>query len=85
MDRDRTIRRAVQVRGGERRPGAAVTGWSVEVFLPWELFRGFANVPPTAPWRGNVYRIDRDAKWALGPAVRDQFHDMGNLAEFRFR
>lgn len=84
MDRNRIIRRAVQVRGGERRPGAAVTGWSIEVFLPWALFRGFVNVPPAASWRGNVYRIDRDSKWALGPAVRDQFHDMRNLAEFRF-
>jgi hypothetical protein len=82
MDRDRTIRRAVQVRGGECRPGAAVTGWSVEVFLPWDLFRGFANVPPASSWRGNVYRIDRDAKWALDPAVRGEFHDMANFAEF---
>ena len=85
MDRDRTIRRAVQVRGGERLPGATVTGWSVEVFLPWDLFRGFANVPPTAPWHGNVYRIDRDVKWALGSAVGGHFHDLVNFAEFRLR
>jgi hypothetical protein len=84
MDRDRTIRRAVQVRNGECRPGASVTGWSVEVFLPWELFRGFANVPAAAPWRGNVCRIDRDSKWALEPAVGGQFHAADRFPSFVF-
>ncbi len=80
MDRDRTIRRAVQVRGGPPCPGATVTGWSVEAFLPWELFRGFTNVPMQAPWHGNVYRIDRDSKWALAPATGGEFHDVGRFA-----
>jgi hypothetical protein len=84
MDGSRAIRRAVQVRGGPQAPGAAVQGWSLEVFLPWDLFRGFANVPPTGPWRGNVYRIDRDSTWALAPAVGSQFHDAQGFATFVF-
>ena len=86
MEGGRAIRRAVTVRGGQQRPGAAITGWSVEVFLPWDLFRGFANVPPQpdAPWRGNVYRIDRAAKWALAPETGPHFHNVNDFAELRF-
>lgn len=84
MDGMRTIRRAVQVRGGERRPGARVTGWSIEAFLPWDLFRGFANTPPRGPWHGNVYRIDRGAKWALGAATGGRFHDFARFPAFTF-
>ena len=84
MDQDRSIRREVRVRGGPQLPGATVSGWCAEVFLPWDLFRGFPNVPPESPWHGNVYRIDRDSKWALGTATGGDFHDYERFARFTF-
>ena len=78
---DRRVRHATHVRGGPPSPGAAVTGWSAEMFIPFTLLRGLGNVPP-APgtrWRANFYRIDHDSgtpswsAWATG--VKDTFHD----------
>lgn len=59
----REMRRATSVQGGVQAPGAAVTGWTAEFFLPFALLRGLGNVPP-APgmrWRANLYRIDYDS------------------------
>ncbi len=80
----RTIRWAVQVRGGDRHSGAHVTGWSIETFLPSDLFRGFANTPTRGPWHVNVYRIDRGAQWAHGPAACGSFHDFARFPAFTF-
>lgn len=88
VDGKRAIRRAVSTRGGPCEPGAQVSGWSVEAFLPWTLFQGFANVPPQREWRGNVYRIDqskgRCSKWALAPETGGGFHRMDGFATLRF-
>jgi hypothetical protein len=78
---DRRIRRATHVRGGPATPGAAVTGWSGEFFIPFALMLGFGNTPPKpgTRWRANFYRIDYDKNlqtlfaWAIG--VNNSFHD----------
>ena len=70
----RRVRRATAVRGGPAEPGAAVTGWSAEFFLPFALLAGLGNVPPVAGtrWRANLCRIDHDggarrlSSWADG-------------------
>jgi hypothetical protein len=87
---DRQIRRATAIRGGEKSPGAAVTGWSAEFFIPFALMRGLRNVPPTpgTTWRANFYRIEYDDNdqtlfaWATG--VRSSFHDFNNFGTIRF-
>lgn len=59
---ERKVRKATAVTGGEKKPGAAIAGWSAEVFIPYALLAPLRNVPPAAgaKWRANVYRVDYD-------------------------
>jgi hypothetical protein len=87
---DRRIRRATHVRDGEKSPGAAVTGWSAEFFIPFKLMSGFRNVPPKPGtiWRANFYRIDYDNRertlfaWSTG--VGNTFHDFKQFGSIIF-
>jgi hypothetical protein len=75
----RKTRKAVSVRGGPAESGASITGWTAEVFVPYDLFKPLQNVPPKSGtrWRANVYRMDYDggrtASWNWA-AVRGTFH-----------
>jgi hypothetical protein len=75
----RKTQKAVAVRGGPAAAGAAITGWSAEVFVPYDLLKPLSNVPPKSGtrWRANVYRMDYDggrtASWNWAP-VRGTFH-----------
>jgi hypothetical protein len=75
----RKTQKAVSVRGGAPKPGAAITGWSAEVFVPWDLLKPLQNIPPKSGsrWRANVYRMDYDAgrtvSWNWAP-LRGTFH-----------
>ena len=77
---ERKIRRTVHVIGGNQESGAAVTGWTVEIFIPYTLFKALKNVPPKpdTEWRGNFYRMDYDTgnriKWSWAP-VEGSFHE----------
>lgn len=55
-------RKATSVSGGDKKSGAAISGWTAEVFIPYELLKPLANVPPEAGtrWRANFYRVDYD-------------------------
>jgi hypothetical protein len=75
----RKTQKAVAVRGGEATTGASITGWTAEVFVPYDLLKPLSNVPPESGtrWRANVYRMDYDggrtASWDWSP-VRGTFH-----------
>ncbi|MCU0252126.1 MAG: carbohydrate-binding family 9-like protein [Vicinamibacterales bacterium] len=76
----RKTRKAIAVRGGgPATTGASITGWTAEVFLPYDLLKPLQNVPPQSGtrWRANVYRMDYDggrtASWNWAP-VRGTFH-----------
>jgi len=80
----RKVRKATAVKGGSKEPGASVTGWSAEFFIPYGLFTGLRDVPPkpNSRWRGNFYRVDYDNgkmtqwHWArVGPS----FHEYWNF------
>jgi hypothetical protein len=86
---DRKVKRATAVRGGPKQPGASVTGWSAEFFVPFALFRGLQNAPPESGtrWRGNFYRMDHDGgkttQWdwvRVGPS----FHEYWNFGTLVF-
>jgi hypothetical protein len=87
----RRVRRATSVRGGRKAPGARVSGWTAEFFIPFELLKGFANVPPRsgARWRGNIYRIDYDeeplTQWAWCPSTGPIFHNYRRFASIVFK
>jgi hypothetical protein len=83
----RKTRKATSVAGGPRVSGARITGWTAEVFVPYDLLRPLPNVPP-APgtrWRANVYRMDYDQgkglswDWArVGPSFHE-FRKFGTI------
>ncbi|MFU8779716.1 MAG: beta-phosphoglucomutase, partial [Kiritimatiellia bacterium] len=57
------VRKHVVVRGGEARSGATISGWKMEMMVPFVLFESIACVAPSAGtvWYGNVCRIDHEA------------------------
>lgn len=75
----RKTQKAIAVRGGPATTGADITGWSAEVFVPYDLLKPLQNVPPKSgtKWRANVYRMDYDGgrtlSWNWAP-VRGTFH-----------
>jgi hypothetical protein len=75
----RRTQKAVSVKGGEARTGAGITGWSAEVFVPYDLLKPLQNVPPKSGtrWRANVYRMDYDrgrtVSWNWAP-LKGTFH-----------
>ena len=89
-DGARKIRKAVSVRGGQAAPGAAISGWRAEVFLPYDLLEPLQNVPPQpgAKWRANFYRMDYDAgrgaSWAWAP-VTGTFHNYQKFGTLIFQ
>jgi hypothetical protein len=61
-DGERKVRKATAAAGGEKKSGAAVTGWTAEFFIPYALLAPLRNVPPRpgTRWRANFYRMDYD-------------------------
>lgn len=86
---ERRIRRATHVVGGMPAPGASVTGWSAEFFIPFALLRGLRNTPPQpgTRWRANFCRIDHDtgapALFAWAP-VGKSFHEIERFGTIEF-
>lgn len=85
----RKTKKAVSARGGPATPGAAITGWSAEVFVPWDLLKPLQNVPPKSGtrWRANVYRMDYDGgrtvSWNWAP-LQGTFHQPGRFGTLIF-
>jgi predicted TIM-barrel fold metal-dependent hydrolase len=85
----RKIRKAVSVSGGTAKSGAEITGWTAEVFVPYELLRPLRNVPPQpgARWRANFYRVDYDNQrataWSWTP-VGPSFHEYEKFGTLLF-
>jgi hypothetical protein len=84
---DRVTRRATTVAGGEKESGAAIDGWTAEVFVPYKLLAPLSGVPPKpgTRWRANFYRVDyddgRETSWdwaRVGPSFHE-FHKFGTL------
>lgn len=88
-DGGRKTRKATAARGGKKEPRAAVTGWSAEVFIPYELLNPLQNVPPQpgTQWRANFYRVDYDegksTRWTWAP-VGGSFHEYQKFGRLRF-
>jgi cellulose/xylan binding protein with CBM9 domain len=87
-DGARATRKATSVSGGKKEPGAAIEGWRAEFFIPYDLLKPLANVPPRpgTRWRANFYRVDHDGgrstgwDWArVGPSFHE-FEKFGTLA-----
>jgi predicted TIM-barrel fold metal-dependent hydrolase len=59
---DRKIQKQTHVTGGKKESGSDVSGWTAEIFVPYELLAPLDNVPPQpgTRWRANFYRVDYD-------------------------
>jgi predicted TIM-barrel fold metal-dependent hydrolase len=85
----RKTRKATSVLGGEAKPGADISGWTAEVFVPYALLEPLGNVPPRPQtrWRANFYRVDYDGGRPTGWAwsrVGPSFHDYKNYGTLEF-
>jgi len=85
----RRIDKAVSVRGGRLEPGAAISGWTAEVFVPYALLKPLQNVPPRSgtQWRANAYRCDydggRQVAWHWAP-TGSNFHEFERFGTLVF-
>lgn len=86
---DRKIRKATSVRGGEKKSGAAIEGWTAEVLIPYALMHPLRNMPPKpgTRWRANFYRMDYDGgkttSWDWAP-VGGSFHEFAKFGTLIF-
>lgn len=87
---DRKVKKAVHVQGGKAETGAQITGWTAELFFPYELFKALKNVPPTSgtEWKGNFYRMDYDTgkriAWSWAP-IDVTFHEYEKFRPIVFK
>lgn len=88
-EKERKIKKMVNVVGGKKIANAKITSWSAELFFPYELFTPLGNVPPTSGtlWNANFYRLDYDSgkmiRWAWGP-VQNSFHELEKFRPIKF-
>lgn len=84
---DRKTRKAVAITGGAQESGAAIEGWSAEMFFPYDLLKPLHKVPPQpgTRWRANFYRVDYDGgestawDWSrVGPSFHE-YQKFGTL------
>jgi hypothetical protein len=86
---ERKTRKATSAIGGPMAPGADVTGWRAEVFIPYELLAPLQNMPPKSGtrWRANFYRMDYDAGKAASwdwSRVGSSFHEFQKFGTLVF-
>lgn len=85
--KDRLTRKATAARDGEMKSQATVSGWSAEVFIPYELLKPLNNVRPApgTKWRANFYRMDYDGgsqgswDWARVGASFHEYQSFGTI------
>jgi hypothetical protein len=84
------IRKNVMVHGGPAENGASVSGWTMEIMIPFACIAHLSDVPPVAGdvWYGNVCRIDKGESgmhylaWSL-PSGKT-FHDYARFGKLMF-
>ena len=74
--------------GGEKKSGAAVSGWMAEIYIPYKLLNPLPKVPPVAGtrWRANMYRVDYDngtTRFAW-QKTSGNFHEYNSFGTFLF-
>lgn len=84
----RKVRHKTTVINGKKENGAAIEGWTAEIFIPFKLLHPLENIYPASgtTWRANLYRIDYDGGetlWSWSP-FRENFHDYHHFGTFRF-
>lgn len=90
VQQGRNTRRWTSVRGGEKVAGTPVSGWSAELYLPFALLVGIADIPPRPGdrWRANLCRIDYDSVaarlFSWSPGITTSFHEFERFGTLVF-
>ncbi|WP_262249636.1 carbohydrate-binding family 9-like protein [Parapedobacter soli] len=88
-EKEDRVKKKVCVRGGPASPGACISYWTAELFIPYRLLAQLNHVPPAkgTRWYGNFCRLDYDSgnaiKWAWAP-VETSFHETDNYLPLVF-
>jgi len=88
-EKERSVKKMVNIVGGKSEMGATITSWSAELFFPYELLRPLGNLPPKSGtiWNANFYRLDYDTgkarRFAWSP-VEKHFHEPGRFGVIQF-
>jgi len=88
-EKERLVKKMVNVVGGKTEMGAKITSWTAELFFPYGLLSPLGNVPPTSGtiWNANFYRLDYDTgkarRFAWSP-VEKHFHEPGRFGTIKF-
>ena len=90
MPVEQRIQKQVIVQGGPAESGASISGWLMEIKIPFALFAPIAVAPPTAGmvWYGNVCRIDTEqgvqthSAWSVPDGK--SFHDYARFGRLQF-
>jgi Carbohydrate-binding family 9 len=84
------IQKKVVIGKGSKKPGAAIGGWTAEIFFPYEIFGLLPGVPPKSgsAWKGNFCRIDYDSgkmlQWSWSKKIKTSFHELENFGYIIF-
>jgi len=84
------IQRKTVVNGGKKEVGAAISGWTAELFFPYELLGLLPGVPPKSGtiWHANFCRIDYDSgkmvQWTWSRKIKSSFHELENFGTILF-
>jgi len=86
---ERRVQHATTVKGGKKEAGGAIDAWIAEFFIPFDLLKPLANVPPEKgiQWNMNFYRVDYDqglSTWAWQP-VQGTFHQFKEFGGVTFQ
>jgi Carbohydrate-binding family 9 len=88
-EKERQVKKIVNIAGGKMEAGASIKSWSVELFFPYSIFSPLNNVPPASgtTWNANFYRLDYDSgnmiKWAWTP-IKTSFHEFEKFQAIKF-
>ncbi|HXO74780.1 MAG TPA: carbohydrate-binding family 9-like protein [Puia sp.] len=89
-EKDPLIKRITVVDSGKKQPGAAINGWTAELYFPYELLGLLPGVPPKSGtiWRANFCRIDYDSgkmvQWSWSRKIKRSFHDLDKFGTILF-
>ena len=89
-NKNKLIKKKVNITGGKNEIGAAIQSWTAEVFFPNEIFALMPGVPPQSGniWNANFCRIDYDSgkslEWSWSPAIVSSFHELEHFRSIKF-
>lgn len=89
-NKDPLILKKTVLGSGTKKPGAKISGWTAEIFIPYEVLGLLPGLPPKSGmvWRANFCRIDYDSgkmiQYTWSKKIKSSFHDLDKLGYIIF-